>query len=265
MLRTRGLNAVGVGRSEGCDVVCDLVDGETVQSLMVEFPDSTVIHCAAEVPNSGSSYLDQYAATRSLIMVGNLTQARPKRVIFTSSMTVYPENIERAREEDAGGIGQGYAGAKFDAERILLACRDTVVTILRFPGIFGPPRRSGVLFNAAISLAQGNLPRIEEPLPQWAAIHIDDAAEICIRAAMTPLTESVILNAGYPERMAISDAVRQLGLLFGQDLNLPKPRWFAFDLSLLTSVLGPVTGSFSERVVELANWVRQEAKQGSHA
>lgn len=265
MLKNNGMNALGVGRSTQCDVVCDLLDRNATKGLIAQHPDSRIIHCAAAVPKSNSAYFDEKLADESLEMVRNLVSAGARHVIFTSSMTVYPEGTVLAREGDAAPIGYGYAASKLKAERILLEGAEVTATILRLPGLFGLPRRGGVLFNTALTLARGDTPILEAPLPQWAAMHVEDAAEICIRAAYSSLEHSKVMNAGYPERMAISDAVAQLAALFGRELTVPSPKWFSFELSLLHEFLGPVHGELSVRLRDLANWARMEVCYGRYA
>lgn len=264
MLRGKGVGVLGVSRSETCDIVCDLRDREATKALIEQHPNSQVIHCAAAVPKSDSGYLDEEAAAASLKMVRNLASAAPRHMIFVSSMTVYPAGTLLARENDAVSIGKGYAAAKLEAEDVLLKCSKITATILRLPGLFGLPRRGGVLFNAASALAQGYSPVLKEPLPQWAAMHVDDAAEICVRAAMASPACSMVMNAGYAERMSISAAIIQLAALFNLELSLSSPKWFEFELSRLHSVLGPVSGRFSDRLSDLAIWARKDVLRDGH-
>jgi hypothetical protein len=106
---------------------------------------------------------------------------------------------------------------------------------------------------------------LETALPQWAAMHVEDAAEICIRAAIASPACSMVMNAGYPEPMAISASVSQLAALFGRELHVPTSKWFAFDLTLLNNVLGPVSGRMNDRLTDLADWARKDVKIGHNA
>jgi nucleoside-diphosphate-sugar epimerase len=265
LLRDSGVSAFGVGRSKRCDTVCDLTDGAATVALLSQYSDSPIINCAAVVPKSPSGYFDESTAAANLAMVRNLANAKPRRVIFASSMTVYPEGTLLAREEDAVAIGKGYASSKLEAERILLACPDITTTILRLPGLFGLPRRGGVLANSALALARGDVPTLDPSLPQWAAMHVEDAAEICVRATLVSEPYSMVMNAGYPEPMAIADAVMQLATLFGREVSVPPPKWFAFDLARLHSFLGPVAGKFDDRLRQMAMWAYAEVGRDDNA
>ena len=265
MLRMKGVDALGVGRAVGCDIVCNLNDQAATNDLIARHPGCRIIHCAAVVPKSRPDYLDEGRAAESLSMVRNLAAAGPRYIVFVSSMTVYPEGTLLAREDEAVPTGKGYAGSKFQAERVLLEREGITATILRLPGLFGLPRRGGVLFNSALALARGETPTLDAALPQWAGLHVEDAAEICVRAATVSPADSMVLNAGYPERMAISTAVAQLAALFGRELTVPSPKWFEFDLSRLHRVLGPVAGRFSDRLNDLADWARVEVGNVRHA
>ena len=264
-LREMGVKALGVGRTEQSDIFCDLRDKLATKVLVEQYPDSTIIHCAAAVPKSNADYSDEVAASESLEMVRNLVNVSPRALVFVSSMTVYPEGIIVAREEDAAQIGRGYAASKFQAEQISLKNESITTTILRIPGLFGSPRRSGVLFDSALTLARGGLPVLCSPLPQWAAMHVEDAAEICVRAALASPSCSAVMNVGYSGRLSIVEAVTQLASLYGKKISTPEPKWFAFDLSRLHAHLGPVSGNFIERLNDLENWVRMEVRKDNGA
>jgi len=260
ILRSKGVHALAVGRSESCDIYCDLCDLDSVRSLIHLHPCSLIIHCAAAVPKSQTDYFDQIAGEKSLEMVANLLEAGLRNIVFASTMTVYPEGISLAREEDAVRVGKSYPDSKLAAEQLLLEHSKVTSAILRIPGLFGRPRKNGVLYRSACALARGQIPDIDKSLPQWAAIHVRDAAKMFVRAAVTFPPSSTILNVGYPGRMAIADAVRQLAGIFGCEFPLPQPQWFEFELSKLHSSLGPVPGTFYERLIDLADWARNKDK-----
>ncbi|MFM9879521.1 MAG: NAD-dependent epimerase/dehydratase family protein [Burkholderiaceae bacterium] len=263
-LQQRGLPVLGIGRTPdragACGLVCDLLDPLAVSQLMAQHTASPVLHCAAVVPKEAGGYADAQAAEQSLQMLRNVLAAQPAQIILTSSMTVYPDGTRLACEADARAEAGGYAAAKLAAERLLLARQGRCDVVLRLPGLFGGPRRSGLLYNAALAYARGERPVLAQPLPQWAALHVDDAAELCLRAALSPPAGPCVLNAGYPDAMSIPDALRQLAALLGQEPGeLPAALPFAFDLTALHAALGPVAGAWADRLTELAASARKLA------
>lgn len=260
-LRGQGRAAVGVARTGAAGVVaCDLLDAGAVAALVAAHPGSPLIHCAAVVPRTPGDYAARDAAAQSVAMVENLVAARAGPIVFASSMTVYPAGIGVAREEQAAAAGEGYGAGKLRAEEVLRRAPGRLDVVLRFPGLFGAPRTGGVLYNAALALAEGRRPLLADPLPQWAAIHVDDASDLCVRALRFAGREALVLNAGYPETMAIPAAVAQLASLLGGDAGpLPVAPEFAFDLSRLDSTIGPVANGWAVRLEELAVAARAAA------
>jgi len=265
MLRREGVNAIGLSCKSPGTINCDLTDASAVGTLLRDIRPRVVVHCAANVPRSAADYLDEEAAGASLLMVENLARHRPQHLIFASSMTVYSDGIGIAREDCANPNSTGYAGGKLSAERLLLATPGVTSTILRFPGLFGPPRRGGVLFNAAMAYVCGGIPELADRLPQWSALHVSDAAELLVRAIRRKPAESSVINAGYPGRMSIRSAVKCIAAHFARDFDIGNSLWFEFDLSRLMSTLGLPRMTFEQRIAEFVEWVRVVAREATPA
>ncbi len=167
-----------------------------------------VVHCAAIVPKTAEEYEDDEAARQSVQMLERLAcGTRHYRIVFTSSMTVTAPALS------------AYASGKLYAEGLLQA--DDV--ILRLPGLFGLPRRSGVIYDCA---RRGEMRESYGPYP---AMHVQDAAEYVVRAAISS-------SDGNPEPFAVT---------YGH------PR--------LDACYGSISATFQQRVVELVGQVRREA------
>ncbi|MCR6672050.1 MAG: NAD(P)-dependent oxidoreductase [Devosia ginsengisoli] len=261
LLDRQGFTAIRVGRSADSDIRCDLLESRDCEALVSRYPEAVFVHCAAVVPSDSRGYTDTVAAVASLEMVKNLAHARPRRVVFPSSMTVYPAGVGMARETDARTPDGGYAWGKLAAEQVLLDQLGDRTTILRIPGLFGPPRRNGLLYNVARNLATGRAPELSTTLPQWSAIHVEDAAEICVRAALRPTVAAGVMNAGYSDAMSIPDAVERLSRIFDNDVSVSPAPAFSFDLTRLERELGPLRGDFQTRLEQLAGWVKREVGQ----
>lgn len=240
--------------------MCDLCIPEAVATLVDDVQADTIIHCAAAVPKSEAEYADDTIGERNLTMVKNLIAAKAKHIVFASSMTVYDASLAMpVAEDDAPPPAGGYGGGKRRAE-LLLEKSPQRTSILRFPGLFGSPRREGLLYNVARAFFEGKMPRLPATPPLWGAFHIEDAADLCIRAADRREEASLVVNAGYPDRQAIHLAVAELAKRF--DRPLPKTAEgpvFAMNVRRLKDTIGPPRGSWSGRLDELVDWVSNEA------
>lgn len=256
---SHGLPVIGVGRGDGVERRCDLTDAAAVAELMAETRAETIIHCAAEVPTSREAYSDGALGERNLSMVHNLLAAGPGRFVFISSMTVYPSDLGRpARVADACVTTNGYAASKLRSEGELASADGITGIVLRLPGLFGS-RAGGVLYAAARALTTGAELRLDPVLPHWAAIHVEDAAEMIIRAATMADPQGAVVNIGYPGPISIPRAIRRLAQLAGiEPPDLPAAPVFEFELSEQNRLLGPPPGHLDDRLAQLLEEVRME-------
>jgi len=242
------------GRRDGFD----LTHTDSVTDYFSHENFDAVIHSAAVVPKTAEDYANDLAGAASLRMTENIIATGVPHIVFTSSMTVYRDGLPLpVREDDADQGGTGYGGYKLQAERALRAADHLKTTILRLPGLFGPPRESGLLHNAAIELAKGRFPDLNPPFPMWAAMHVDDAADLLCRAALKRPVHSRILNAGYPDSMSVTRTVSQLAARFGIGMPEGDARAFRMDITALIEELGPPRTTLDTRLDELARSVRQ--------
>jgi nucleoside-diphosphate-sugar epimerase len=179
-------------RGGGVWLPCDLTDAAAVHHLLTCVHPEAVIHCAACVPKTSPDYDDEHQAQLSLVMTYTLATVFTGRMIFASSLT-------------AANPATDYARGKYLAEGLI---REGVV--MRLPGLFGLPRRSGVIYEAARS---GVIPASFGP---WPAMHVQDAAEYLVRAAVMSgdrRREPVTVTYGDPRLQACYGSV---GVTFEQ-------------------------------------------------
>lgn len=260
LLKERGAAVTGTSLRDQNFIRCDLTDEKSVLSLAKKVKADAVIHCAAKVPKSEKDYEQVDRRSENKVMLANLTKAGFAHIIFTSSMTVYSaETSMPAREEDISAQLAGYALGKRNAELFLLQNNAIRATILRLPGLFGPPRRSGLLYNAIYCLASEGHFRLSGKITLWAAMHVDDAAEICIRATASVPDRSRILNIGYPLAMSIPWAVRSVARKLNRPVcDLPEAPEFEMDLCKLSHSLGLPDHDFNTRLDEFIRWVKMD-------
>ncbi|MFT5511498.1 MAG: nucleoside-diphosphate-sugar epimerase [Hyphomicrobiaceae bacterium] len=258
-LNRHGLQYAGLAhRPAGKLVACDMTDEASVRAHIA--PHSHVIHCAAIVPSTAEGYADENAAAESLAMIDALLCTRPQHIVFPSSMTVYaPDAQMPVDESDVTSNAIGYAAGKIRAERKLLSSGIST-SVLRLPGLFGPPRRDGLLYNAAIAFAAGKRPSLPADPPLWAALHVDDAASYCVSLIQAPGLSSRILNVGYPGKFSISRAMQDLAALFARPApDMKEGPCFAMRLDRLQAVQGLVASTWNQRLGELADWATETA------
>ena len=178
-----------------------------------------------------------------------------KHFIFASSQTVYGMPQENALTEGSRCQPlEHYAASKLCNEIILeVASRQGLkVTILRFPGVYGEERRSGVVYNFCKSaLIDKKINVVTEfPLP-IDVIHIQDAVEAFIKAIHHRGEEFTCLNISTGESCnldILADSIAEL--VPGCEMHfsgVPQPT-VCMDSSKANSVLGWMAVSRRERL-----------------
>jgi len=197
---------------------CDLTKKNEIKELIERFSPSRIIHCAASVPKEiegeVSGYQDSYAADDSLQMALNIAEISTCPIVFTSSMTVYDcESLLDSPIYEGQDICRPktlYAARKLSAEKGMARLTNNGLVNLRLPGLFGKPRTTGVLYKAAYAFLSG----VEFNLtstPLWAAMHVDDAADNCIKAAkLNFFPKNETINIGYSNIFNIIDSIKLL-------------------------------------------------------
>ncbi|MFC4313397.1 NAD-dependent epimerase/dehydratase family protein [Steroidobacter flavus] len=258
----RGLSCVPTSRSGRVGVACDLTDGASVRALLGEVRPTAIVHCAAQVPKSAGAYDDADAARDSIAMIAALAEHASCRIVLVSSMTVYGPQTPMPAQEDIAAEPEGaYARGKSAAEKILWNRRRAGDVALRLPGLFGVPRRSGVLYNAARRLlVEGSFELNAQP-GFWSAMAVQDAAEYVVRAAVdesNPPPQAV--NVGYEGEFRLTDAIARVAALCNIAWQTPSVVFpaFAADLRRLNARYGMVSATLTQRLAELVAEVRRD-------
>jgi len=245
---------------------CDLLDAEQVRALFARVRPRAVVHCAARVPRDTAGYADAAGAAANVTMLRNVLAQPDCRVVYISSMAVYEGHLPQpVRESSAQAPRAAYARGKWDGELALLARGRTDDLALRVPGLFGLPRRSGVLYNATRAFLTRGTFDLQAAETRWAAMHVDDAAACAARAAIIEGSHCKpgVLNVGYDGAFSLPGAVAQLATLCGVDWRPTCAQaTFAMNLERLEARLGASPSTFESRLVELVNTVRGEVLAG---
>ncbi len=112
---------------------------------------------------------------------------------------------------------QLYGRGKALAEDIVLrAEHDVPVSVLRFGGLFSEQRRTGALFHFCRAARAGEPLRVTTPTPTpWELLHVDDAADGLVQAALQSDPPRGAFNLGYGEPIELVAMARRIAALAG--------------------------------------------------
>jgi nucleoside-diphosphate-sugar epimerase len=243
---------------------CDLTDIGAVRALLDRIRPSVIVHCAALVPKASYAYDDIQAAETSVAMVKAVAQTAACPVVFASSMTVYTGVHAFPVHEDIAISPQtGYAHGKWLAEQVLFKRNFKGDVALRLPGLFGLPRRSGLLYNAAKSfLAEGKFEPDIASHSIWAAMGVQDAAEYMVRAALVASSghPPQPINVGYEGKFSVLEAVAEIATQCGLtwEPHSQVAQDFLMCLDRLKQRYGLVQATFRQRLAELIEVARHD-------
>jgi nucleoside-diphosphate-sugar epimerase len=233
-LRASGAKVTETGRRFADNAYCcDLTDTSEVGKMMDQVLPDRIIHCAAYVPKTMEAYKDCEGANSSYQMLENLLHSSDCPVVFVSSMTVYGDALERpVVEEDAGNPVSAYGQGKWQAEQLLKADGRPSLAV-RIPGLFGPARRGGLVYNVTNALKHRHpCPQLPGTAVLWATMHVEDATTCIVKLAGLPMRESEAIHIGYRGSYSIDSFVALACDIFGGQVDYEvKHPHFEFDLS----------------------------------
>lgn len=257
-LRDKGTPCIAVTHKD-----CDLTDVGAVHALLNRIRPAVIIHCAALVPKTSSAYDDIQFADASVAMVKAIIRNTACPVVFASSMTVYT-GVKKypVCEDDAASPRSGYAHGKWLAEQILFERNVKGDVAMRLPGLFGLPRRSGLLYNAAKMFLSYGTFEADNSSVIWAAMDVRDAAEYMVRAALAASFghPPQPVNVGYEGKFSVQAAVAEIaahcGLIW--EPQFIGAQAFSMCLSRLNQRYGGLPVTFSQRLKELIDVARYD-------
>jgi nucleoside-diphosphate-sugar epimerase len=257
-----GVDYVSTSSSGGTGEICDLTDPQATKALLARVRPDVVLHCAARVPKAAAGYDDAQFADDNVAMVENLCATGSHRIVLASSMTVYETPAVAPVEEDSARIpAAAYARGKWRAEQLLMVRGCIGDVALRLPGLFGLPRRSGVLYNATRAFLTGQPFELQSQSVLWAAMCVDDAADYMVRAARSAAcTAPEVVNVGYRGEFSLPDVLVTLARLCGVSWLRPGAQApvFAASLDRLEHRLGLLPATFGERLGEFVEMLKRE-------
>ncbi|MSO55875.1 MAG: hypothetical protein EXQ55_02985 [Acidobacteria bacterium] len=202
------------------------------------------------------------AADASVAMLKTVADNARCPIVLALSMTVYGAAPDCPVDEGSGKLpAPGYARGKWTAKQLPFDRHRIDDVALRLPGLFGLPRRSGLLYNAAKAFLTHGRFEFAAPAEPWAAMVVDDAAEYLVRTAITPSGQAAqAVNVGYEGELSVVSAVAQIASACGVEwcppLTTVQP--FSMRLQRLESRYGPLAGTFQQRLDEFVDAVRHD-------
>jgi len=167
-------------------ISCDLADIDKLQNC---FPDKIdlVLHLAGKISIAKEDDCINELIKDNLISTVNLIQAmikkKAKKLIFTSSMTVYGINNKIPVKENGKLEPIHFYGLtkKWAEETIQYYSEKGLIRslILRLPGLYGGLRNSGYIYNMVRNMSKNQDIEINtKGLKFWEAMNVDDAVKI---------------------------------------------------------------------------------------
>lgn len=197
----------------------DLRDPATLANLPPAL--DAVAYTATADASTDEAYRAAYVdGPRNLLSALSLQAQRPRRVLFTSSTSVYGQREGEWVDEDSRTEPAGFSGARMlEGERVFLD-GPVPATVLRLGGIYGPGRTSLV---EKVRAGDAEC----TPEPSWTnRIHRDDAAGALRHLVMLDAPAALYLGVDR-EPAALCDVYRWIAARL--DLPVPPVRAGAAD------------------------------------
>ncbi len=221
-----------------------------------------VVHAAGLVKARGEAefHATNVQGTRNVLEAAKRGARGLKRFVFVSSLAaVGPSDDGTPLRSDAEPRPvTAYGRSKLEAERLVLAAKETLrVTVLRPPAIYGP--RDGEILAFFKAVDRRLLPTIGDASSTLSMIYGADAAAACIRAitADVPSGSVYFVDDGnaYGFRDMLEGIERALGKKALLRINLPMP--FVYAAALGSEMFGKMTGRAVMLTRDKMNEIRQ--------
>ncbi len=233
----------------------DLTNAVQVKNLIKQtFPDR-IVHCAANVPQKLNEHANQNNADLTLNMLDLVLEMSACPIIYISSMTVYGDEYSRpVREKDAGNATSAYGRGKLLGETHIEQDGRSGIAI-RIPGLFGLPRKSGLVYNVLANLKNHQQPSLPQQPILWAAMHVFDAAQSIAKLSLAQYDERFeAINVGYSGPTSIEHMIDIAHKAYDVEnkYQLKQPS-FEFDLSRAETFGVVPTRSLEDALVSFGN------------
>jgi len=203
---------------------CDITDAPALREAVRTFAPDAVIHLAALIASPQDGREDWRVFQVNAQGTANLMEACaalavPPAVVYTSTMSVYDyEHPEYVPVDEMHPVvpASAYGLSKYMGEMI---CRHyaqwhtTGLAILRLPGIYGPGRKSGLMYKLLASAAEEKAMNVPALDSRRDFIYVKDAARavrLALEAARKKRVVLCNLSGEVPEMAEVLAAVEAI-------------------------------------------------------
>ena len=197
-------------------IKCDLIDLNATYKLFENYSIDAVVHTAAVVKSDEDNDCLEYTFKNNVEAQANILSAalssKCKKFIFCSTISVYdghPIHKNGFRESDCVSPNSIYGWSKYSGEEMLRVAtseKDMNCISLRFSGVHGYGRNTGVVFNMIKSAIQGNEILINEPHSIFKLTFIEDVvSSILIALSSSKLLGYSCYNVSGKEALSLPD------------------------------------------------------------
>ena len=232
---------------------CDLRDSLDTARVLTPLMCGAMVVYAAGIPRLRSDTLATMIDNITMIhnVVAVLRQARPRLVVFLSSVEVYgiPEKLP-ITEQTAINPETLYGIGKVAAELMLRRWHRDVripLAVLRLPGVYGPGDRGRGLIGALVrAVREGReFKLIGEGIEQRDFIFVEDVAKAVAALAEVEFDE-LTLNLATGTGYTVAEIAKRVFVIYGECPLQPVPQvnrtcHLRFDVSFLRKTLPQLT------------------------
>ena len=193
-------------------LAADLTDPATLNALPAVL--DYVVYSAAAASFGEEAYQAAYVTgVRHLLDALRYAGQHPKRLLFTSSTSVYAQNQGEWVDEDSPAMAEGFSGRCIRQGEQLMWDSGWPAVVVRFGGIYGPGRTRLI-----DSVRDGTAVRSADPPLYTNRIHRDDCARV--------LEHLLLLPAPAPLYLAVDDdpaPLNEVLIWLAVQLGVPEP------------------------------------------
>ena len=247
-LRRGGVDVIASSRNGGEGMIrSELSDAGDVRTLFTSQRFSSVIHCAATISSefSVTAELVRNNILATTILANEAKAAGVRNFVFCSSIEVYGGEGPYVEDSDRKPTNAyGWSKAAIEDSLSLIAALDFRVRVLRFSGLHGHGRSSGIL-HRLITAHMTDMPcSITEPESVFRLCAVDDAVDAIVRTSKHHVDDTYrVFNIGSAEILTLREIACRVGAVLGAHARLFFPerapvRNRAFSIERATTELG---------------------------